>query len=77
MSNEDIQAHTGEEPAEPKIKYKSGTNKLDEFNWLESLPYDPRNNEVIEVRFKNTRKGFYRNVNDLRLEVGDLSLIHI
>jgi cell fate regulator YaaT (PSP1 superfamily) len=72
MSNEDIQAHTGEEPAEPKIKYKSGANKLDEFNWLESLPYDPRNNEVIEVRFKNTRKGFYRNVNDLRLEVGDI-----
>lgn len=72
MSNEDIQAHTGEEPAEPKIKYKSGANKLDEFNWLESLPYDPRYNEVIEVRFKNTRKGFYRNVNDLRLEVGDI-----
>lgn len=72
MSNEDIQAHTGEEPAEPKIKYKSGANKLDEFNWLESLPYDPRNNEVIEVRFKNTRKGFYRNVNDLRLDVGDI-----
>ncbi len=72
MANEDIQARPGEEPAEPVIKYKSGANKLDEFNWLEGLPYDPRYNEVIEVRFKNTRKGFYRNVNDLRLEVGDI-----
>ncbi|HZM12829.1 MAG TPA: regulatory iron-sulfur-containing complex subunit RicT [Bacteroidales bacterium] len=72
MANEDIQARSGEEPAEPVIKYKRGANKLDEFNWLEGLPYDPRYNEVIEVRFKNTRKGFYRNVNDLRLEVGDI-----
>ena len=53
MANEDIQAHSGEEPAEPVIKYKRGANKLDEFNWLEGLPYDPRYNEVIEVRFKN------------------------
>jgi cell fate regulator YaaT (PSP1 superfamily) len=72
MANEDIQARSGEEPAEPVIKYKRGANKLDEFNWLEGLPYDPRYNEVIEVRFKNTRKGFYRNVNDLRLEVGNI-----
>ncbi|HWR75103.1 MAG TPA: regulatory iron-sulfur-containing complex subunit RicT [Bacteroidales bacterium] len=72
MVNEDIQAHTGEEPSEPAIKYKRGANKLDEFNWLAGLPYDPRYNEVVEVRFKNTRKGFYRNVNELRLEVGDI-----
>jgi cell fate regulator YaaT (PSP1 superfamily) len=27
---------------------------------------------VVEVRFKNTRKGFFRNVNDLRLKRGDI-----
>lgn len=27
---------------------------------------------MVEVRFKNTRKGFYRNVNNLKLEVGDI-----
>jgi cell fate regulator YaaT (PSP1 superfamily) len=27
---------------------------------------------VVEVRFKNTRKGFYKNVNDLRLKRGDI-----
>ena len=28
--------------------------------------------EVLEVRFKNTRKSFYRNVNELRLKRGDI-----
>lgn len=73
MINEDIQqSHEGEETALPHIKQSSGANKLNEFNWLANLPYDPRFNEVIEVRFKNTRKGFFRNVNNLRLEVDDI-----
>ncbi len=72
MANEDIQAHGGEEPSQPEIKYRRGANKLDEFDWLADLPFDPRYNEVIEVRFKNTRKGFFRNVNDLKLDVGDI-----
>ncbi len=28
--------------------------------------------EVVEIRFKNTRKGFYRNVNGLRVKRGDI-----
>ena len=72
MANEDIQAHGGEEPSQPEIKYRRGANKLDEFDWLADLPFDPRYNEVIEVRFKNTRKGFFRNVNDLKLDVGNI-----
>jgi cell fate regulator YaaT (PSP1 superfamily) len=72
MTNEDIQAQGGEEPSPPEIKYRTGANKLNEYNWLAGLPFDPRYNEVIEVRFKNTRKGFYRNVNGLRLEIDDI-----
>ncbi len=72
MTNEDIQAHGGEEPSPPEIKYHPGANKLNEYNWLAGLPFDPRYNEVIEVRFKNTRKGFYRNTNGMRLEVDDI-----
>lgn len=67
-----MQVHGGEEPSQPETKYRSGANKLDEYNWLAGLPYDPGYNEIVEVRFKNTRKGFYRNINDLRLEVGDI-----
>jgi len=72
MMNEDIQAHGGEETLPPETKYRTGENKLDEFNWLAGLPSDKRFDEVIEVRFKNTRKGFYRNINELKLEVGDI-----
>ncbi len=70
--NEDIQGFTGEEPKLPETKYKPGCNKLDSFNWLKDLPEMPDSNDVVEVRFKNTRKGFYRNVNNLRLEIGDV-----
>jgi cell fate regulator YaaT (PSP1 superfamily) len=72
MTNEDIQVPAGDEPSTPEIKYNTGANKLNEYNWLADLPFDPRCNQVVEVRFKNTRKGFYRNVNDLRLEVDDI-----
>jgi cell fate regulator YaaT (PSP1 superfamily) len=72
MISEDINPREGDEPAVPETKYNVGENKLNEYNWLADLPFDSRHNEVIEVRFKNTRKGFYRNVNDLRLEVGDV-----
>ncbi len=72
MTNEDIQAQGSEELHQPEIKYNCGENKLDEFNWLADMPFNTIYNEVIEVRFKNTRKGFYRNVNNLSLEVGDV-----
>jgi cell fate regulator YaaT (PSP1 superfamily) len=72
MTNEDIPIPESDELHRPETKYKCGENKLDEFNWLAGLPFDPRFNEVVEVRFKNTRKGFYRNINDLKLEQGDI-----
>jgi len=72
MTNEDIHPHEGEEQSPPRIKQGMGANKLNEINWLADLPYDPRYNEIIEVRFKNTRKGFFRNVNNLKLEVDDI-----
>jgi cell fate regulator YaaT (PSP1 superfamily) len=70
--NEDIQGQTGEEIRMPDITYKPGYNKLDSFNWLKDLPETPALNDIVEIRFKNTRKGFFRNVNELRLEIGDV-----
>jgi cell fate regulator YaaT (PSP1 superfamily) len=45
--------------------------KLDVHDWLDKVPETGQNN-YVEVRFKNTRKGFYNNVNQLRLERGDI-----
>src|SRR5512133_160609 len=70
--NEEIQGQTGEEIRMPDITYKPGYNKLDSFNWLKDLPEIPEHNDIVEIRFKNTRKGFYRNINSLRLEIGDV-----
>jgi cell fate regulator YaaT (PSP1 superfamily) len=69
---DDIQGQPGEEIRMPDITYKPGYNKLDSFNWLKDIPEKPAENDIVEIRFKNTRKGFYRNVNSLRLEIGDI-----
>jgi len=59
-------------PDQSDTKYIPGHYKLNSINWLARLPSDNTDNEILEVRFKNTRKGFYRNVNDLRLDIGDI-----
>ena len=70
--NEELQSQPGEEIHLPDTTYKPGCNKLDCFNWLKDLPDSVLENEIVEIRFKNTRKGFFRNVNHLRLEIGDI-----
>jgi cell fate regulator YaaT (PSP1 superfamily) len=51
----------------------SGCNKLNVYDWLGNMQmpagYKPLN--IVEVRFKGSRKLFYRNVNDLDLIIGD------
>ncbi len=51
-----------------------GCNKLEVFDWLAnvSLPAGQTPYELVEVRFKNSRKAFYRNANQLSLQVGDI-----
>ena len=51
--------------------YFNHCGKLEAFNWLRELSDDFDIPDVIEVRFKNTRKDYYRNVNGLRLKRGD------
>ena len=51
-----------------------GCNKLNVFDWLGnmSLPGGQKPFDMVEVRFKNSRKDFFRNVNALSLNVGDV-----
>lgn len=49
-----------------------GGNKLDTFDWLGDIPEAYLSCDICEVRFKNTRKGYYKNVNDLKLKKGDV-----
>lgn len=47
-------------------------SKLETFDWLSSIPETTRKIDLVEVRFKNTRKEFYVNSNSLRLKKGDI-----
>ncbi len=51
-----------------------GCNKLSIFDWLANmqLPQGQQVFDVVEIRFKNSRKDFYRNVNNLPLQAGDI-----
>lgn len=46
--------------------------KLESYNWLKDIPGGYNDFDMIEVEFKNTRKGFYRNTNNLDLHIGDM-----
>ena len=48
-----------------------GCFKLHETQWLADYP-DHVPTDIFEVRFKNTRRSFYQNVNNLPLETGDI-----
>jgi cell fate regulator YaaT (PSP1 superfamily) len=54
-----------------------GCNKLDVFDWLGnmSLGEGVTTFDMYEVRFKNSRKGFFRNSNNLSLQVGDVVVV--
>jgi cell fate regulator YaaT (PSP1 superfamily) len=46
--------------------------KLKTINWLKDIPETPDSTNLVEVRFKNTRKEIFENINNLRLTEGDI-----
>ena len=51
-----------------------GCNKLTVFDWLSnmSLPNGQKPFDFVEVRFKNSRKEFFKNTENLSLSIGDV-----
>ena len=56
---------------ELRVEPVEGCFKLHETPWLEEYP-DNIPTDIFEVRFKNTRRSFYKNVNNLDLKRGDI-----
>lgn len=50
----------------------SSCAKLHVSDWLADIKTTIFPSDIVEVRFKNTRKDYYRNVNQLNLKPGDL-----
>lgn len=57
--------------SEPEAKLCDGCFKLHETAWLDEYPVNMPS-DIVEVRFKNTRRSFYQNVNNLDLKRGDI-----
>lgn len=53
-----------------------GCGKMDAplhaFDWLSGVPGNYEDTDIVEVQFKNTRKGYYRNSNGIPLKKGDI-----
>ncbi len=47
-------------------------NKLNTYDYMADIPGNNEESDLVEVQFKNTRKGYYRNSNKLKLEKGDI-----
>lgn len=47
-------------------------NKLNTYDWLADIPGNAEEQDMVEVQFKNTRKGYFKNSNGLHLEKGDI-----
>lgn len=46
--------------------------QLNTYDWLADVPGNDEDTDLVEVQFKNTRKGYYHNVNKLDLNKGDV-----
>lgn len=46
--------------------------QLNTYDWLADVPGNNESTDLVEVQFKNTRKGYYHNINQLDLKKGDI-----
>ena len=66
-------AHRSDE-GELACCYNGGCCKLNVFDWLCGIP-DLDGNEIYEIRFKNTRKSYFKNESGSSLSVGDIVVV--
>lgn len=54
----------------------SGCNKMNVFDWLGNMDTPPAERfEIVEIRFRNGRKEFYRNIDKLDLTTGEAVML--
>lgn len=63
---------TGAKCAEQAVCPSQGCAKLSSFDWCANLPKTLKTYDIVEVQFKNTRKGFYRTSGSQNLTKGDI-----
>ncbi|MDR1225706.1 MAG: hypothetical protein LBK47_02255 [Prevotellaceae bacterium] len=66
-----------EEGGETTCKQVESCQKLATFDWLKGLHNSALPSNIVEVRFKNTRKGYYLNATGVPLEKGDVVAVEV
>ena len=46
--------------------------QLNTYDYMADIPNNDQLTDIVEVQFKNTRKGYYHNINNLSLDKGDI-----
>ena len=62
------------ESGEVECNYRQGCCKLEVYDWLQGVSQE-QYKDYFEVRFKNTRKGIYRNGSGQSVKTGDLVIV--
>lgn len=62
------------ETGEVECTYRQGCCKLEVYDWLQGVGQE-QYKDYFEVRFKNTRKGIYRNVSGQSIKTGDMVIV--
>ena len=62
------------ENGELDCNYRQGCCKLEVYDWLQGVSQE-QYKDYFEVRFKNTRKGIYRNASGQSIKTGDLVIV--
>jgi len=52
--------------------YGRQNKQLNTYDWMYDVPGCTDSTDLVEVQFKNTRKGYYHNVNKIDLKKGDI-----
>ena len=47
-------------------------NQMSSYDWLSDIPESLQSSDLVEVQFKNTRKGYYLNTERIDLYKGDI-----
>ncbi|MCM1028976.1 MAG: hypothetical protein NC342_08430 [Pseudoflavonifractor sp.] len=71
-SEETAAASESQQKGCPRCQKCFPRTKLHSFDWLADIPGSMAESDLVEVAFKNTRKGFYRNTLGLDLNIGDM-----
>jgi len=65
---------TKSETGESECNYRQGCCKLEVYDWLKGVGQE-QYKSFFEVRFKNTRKGIYRNDSGQTIKTGDMVIV--